>query len=96
MRSGVALFLAGLVLLPASVSAETPNGSALAYCHALSNVYLRYIGADETYGERKYAVRSNLDAQVAVAKCRQGDAAAAIPVLEHALTANGFTLPPHG
>lgn len=96
MRSGAALFLAGVFLLPATTGAETEGGSALAYCQALSKVYLRYIGADETYGKRKYARRSNLDAKVALAQCRQGDATDAIPVLERELINNGFRLPPRG
>ena len=89
--------LAALVLWPAIAGSQSANPSSeLKYCQALSDIYLRYIGYDETYGERIYAARTNLDARVALTKCRQGDAAAAIPVLERELTNNHFSLPPRG
>jgi hypothetical protein len=56
---------------------------------------VRYIGHDWQYGDRQMLIANN-DAQVAVAKCEQGDAATAIPILERELRKNKFTLPPRG
>jgi hypothetical protein len=67
----------------------------LAYCRALSDIYVRYIGHDYQYGNYTRR-RANNDAQVAVAKCEQGESAFAIPVLERELTANRFSLPARG
>jgi hypothetical protein len=89
----VAGMAVSLAVLPAVASAQTAGGD-VAYCHALSKIYVRYIGWDFTYGE--YArQRANNDAQVAVTKC-QSDPAFAIPVLERELRAQNFTLPPRG
>jgi hypothetical protein len=61
------------------------------YCAALSDLYMRYIGNPE---QRPGNVRrSDIEADTAVAQCRAGDTAIAIPVLERKLTANKFTLP---
>ena len=86
--------IAGVSLLPAVASAQTPAAD-LAYCRALSDIYVRYIGHDFQYGN--YARRrANNDAQVAVAKCEQGETAFAIPVLERELIANRFSLRARG
>jgi hypothetical protein len=95
MRLGAKLIaVAGLSLLPAISSAQTPSGD-LAYCRALSQIYVRYIGHDWQYGDRQMLIANN-DAQVAVAKCEQGDAVSAIPVLERALINSKITLPARG
>jgi hypothetical protein len=96
MKLGAKLLIAaaGLSLMPAISSAQTPSGD-LAYCRALSQIYVRYIGHDWQYGE-KQRLSSNNDAQVAVAQCEQGNTAAAIPVLERELIQNKFTLPARG
>jgi hypothetical protein len=86
--------VAGLSLWPAISSAQSSSGD-LAYCRALSQIYVRYIGHDWQYGDRQMLIANN-DAQVAVAKCEQGDAATAIPILERELRKNKFTLPPRG
>jgi hypothetical protein len=91
---------ASISLLPTvsygqAYSARTASGDA-AYCRALIDIYVRYIGWDELYGDRGSRKRANNDAQVAVVKCRQGDTAWAIPVLERELISNKFTLPPRG
>ena len=85
--------LAVMAALPVAASAQTGSRSDLAYCQALSETYVRFIGQDERGAYRGPSLRGTLDGQVAVAKCRQGDAAAAIPVLEQVLTDNKFTLP---
>ena len=95
MRLGVKLIaVAGLSLWPAVSSAQTTSGD-LAYCRALSQIYVRYIGHDWQYGDRQMFIANN-DAQVAVAKCEQGETAFAIPVLERELTKNRFALPARG
>jgi hypothetical protein len=99
MKFGAKLIMvAGLTLLPAIASAQTPDqtpGDDVVYCRALSSLYVRYIGHDWQYGN--YArFRANNDAQVAVTKCHPGGTAFAIPVLERELIANKFTLPSRG
>ena len=95
MRLGARLIAAAcLSLLPAVSSAQTAGGD-LAYCRALSDVYVRYVGHDWQYGDRQRR-QANNDAQVAVAQCEQGNAAAAIPVLERELIRNKFSLPARG
>ena len=95
MKCGAKLIVAaGLALSPAVTSAQ-PVDREVAYCHALSQVYVRYIGHDWQYGDHQL-LQANNDAQVALAKCDQGDPAGAIPVLERELIKNKFTLPPRG
>jgi hypothetical protein len=95
MKLGAKLIAgACLSLLPAVSSAQTTGGD-LAYCRALSDVYVRYVGHDWQYGDRQRR-QANNDAQVAVAQCEQGNAAAAIPVLERELIRNKFSLPARG
>jgi len=85
------LLSAVLLGLPASAGAQGANDD-LAYCRALSDMYLQYLGHDiESSGRNRGT--GNLDAQVAVAQCRQGNAAPSIPVLEGILRRNGFSLP---
>ncbi len=97
MKLGAKLIaVAGLSLLPAlSSSSAQPAGGDLAYCRALSNIYVRYVGFDWQYGDRQRRLANN-DAQIAVAQCEQGNAASAIPVLERALINNKITLPARG
>jgi hypothetical protein len=95
MRLGARLIAAAcLSLLPAVSPAQTTGGD-LAYCRALSDVYVRYVGHNWQYGDRQRR-QANNDAQVAVAQCEQGNAAAAIPVLERELIRNKFSLPARG
>ncbi len=61
------------------------------YCEALSDLYMRYVGNPET--EPRQVRRNDADAEKALSQCRQGDAAASIPVLERKLTGNRITLP---
>ena len=64
----------------------------LEYCARLSELYIRYIGRAESGPHT--AVQPDVNGGVALAKCREGDAAAAIPILEQKLIGGGFTLPP--
>jgi hypothetical protein len=84
------------VSLPAVAFAQSPAPSDAAYCRALSDTYVRYIGHDEDNSHHLLYLRGSLDAQVAVAQCKQGQTAAAIPVLEKALLNQKFTLPARG
>jgi hypothetical protein len=84
------------VSLPAVAFAQSPARSDAAYCSALSETYARYIGHDEDNSHRLMSLRGSLDAQVAVAQCKQGNTAAAIPVLERELLNQKFTLPARG
>jgi hypothetical protein len=90
------LLVASMIGLPIAAHAQPGSpGSDMAYCAKLSDLYVRYIGHD-VGSSRHMAMRGSNEAQVAVAKCRQGDTAWAIPILEQQLTANNFTLPPRG
>jgi hypothetical protein len=82
------------LLLPSGAPSAQPRGSSseLRYCAALSQLYMRYVGNPET--EPRNIRRNDATADEALAQCRQGNAAAAIPVLERKLTDNRFTLPP--
>lgn len=95
-RLGNLFAFAVCLALPAASYAQTASRSDQAYCMALSDTYVRYIGHSEDYGNGRGHRRSSLEGQVAVAKCKQGDAAAAIPVLEKELTKQKFTLPARG
>ncbi len=94
--------VAGLSLLPAIWYAQSYSqpayprtaGQDVAYCQALSNVYVRYIGHDWQYGNYARWCANN-DAQVALTQC-QTKTASAIPVLERELLANKLTLPVRG
>jgi hypothetical protein len=95
LRTMKPLIVAVLLGLPLVAQAQAPSPPGdLAYCAKLSNLYLRYVGRSE-WSDRT-GVTPDVDGGVAVAKCREGDAAAAIPILERKLTDAGFTLPPRG
>jgi hypothetical protein len=89
---GLMLAIAVGLAFPLTASAQSASQSDLAYCKALSDLYMRYIGRDESSpGERG---QKSAEGNIAVMQCRQGNAAASIPVLEKKLTNNRFTLPP--
>jgi hypothetical protein len=81
----LAVFLAG-----APLAAVAQNNDA-AYCAALSDTYQKYLGSNS--GRR---FTSDLPAEVAMSKCKAGDTASGIPVLEGRLRDAKFTLPPRG
>jgi len=87
------LFVAALALVWSSPPRAQPGGAAadLRYCAALSQLYMRYVGNPET--EPRGVRRNDAAAEDAMAQCRQGRPAAAIPVLERKLTDNRITLP---
>ncbi len=88
------LFAAMLVLLCSSCSPQAQVAGAssdLRYCEALSQRYMRYVGNPET--EPRGLRRNDAAADAALAQCREGNAVAAIPVLERKLVDNKITLP---
>jgi|SRR6266550_9575188 hypothetical protein len=95
-RTTKLLIAAAVLCFPLVAQAKAPSSATdLAYCAKLSNLYLRYVGPDPN--SRDFAgVTPDVDGGVAVAKCREGDAATAIPILQRKLSDAGFTLPPRG
>jgi hypothetical protein len=90
------LIAAAVLCLPLVAQAKAPSSAAdLAYCAKLSDLYLRYVGPDPN-SPSFAGVTPDVDGGVAVAECREGDAATAIPILERKLSDGGFTLPPRG
>jgi hypothetical protein len=81
--------------LPSTVQAEGQIARDLAYCARLSDMYVRYIG-DPTGSRHMGGITPDAVGDAAVAKCRAGNSAESIPVLERLLTGAGFTLPPRG
>jgi hypothetical protein len=96
-RFGQVLTIAtGLALSASAAFAAPPPSSDQAYCMTLSDTYVRYIGHDEDNSHHLRYLSGSLDGQVAVAQCKAGNAAAAIPVLEKKLIDQKFTLPARG
>ena len=65
------------------------QGNDEAYCQALSAKYQTFVNNMGGHSNDRGA----LDAQVAISQCNQGNAAAAIPVLERELNNNKIALP---
>jgi hypothetical protein len=86
------LFVITLLLLPTAATAQSSSRADRAYCNALSDLYVTYIGHDIS-SSASLRTRGSLDGQVAVGQCQQGITAPAIPVLERILRASGFSLP---
>ena len=83
------------VSLPLAANAQqNPRTADLRYCARLSDLYVRYVGRSEDGPNAP--VRPDVNGGVALAKCKEGDTAAAIPILERKLVNAGFTLPPRG
>jgi hypothetical protein len=96
MSKSLTLLIACLTAaLPLAAEAETGDRAAdLRYCAQLGDLYVRYVGRSEAGPHSP--VRPDVNAGVALAKCREGDAATAIPILERKLINAGFALPPRG
>jgi hypothetical protein len=92
MNVSIKWMLPALVFsLPFSLAgAVSAQSSDAAYCSALSDKYLQYLGMSQGRGVQP----QSLDAQVALSKCSSADAAASIPVLEKALKGAKLDLPP--
>jgi hypothetical protein len=89
----------GLALMACTPQQQAAAPSAmsspqdLAYCAELSRLYQRYVGPEPNSLNRS-GVTPNVAGGEAVARCREGDATAAIPTLERLLTNADITLPP--
>jgi hypothetical protein len=93
--SRIANFLLAACVAGLPIAAQAQPGSPMddrAYCAKLSELYVRYIGHDNS-NANNFLRRGANDAQVASTQC-QVNTAWAIPVLEQQLAANKFTLPP--
>ena len=82
--------LAGALALPASAQ---PTPSDMQYCADLSYLYVRYVGGSEFAPGSKSSMRTNVEGSAAMAKCREGDTAAGIPILERKLINARVALP---
>ena len=85
------LMAAAVLCLPIVADAETASVADQRYCAELSELYVRYLGRAE--GPPRTGVTPDVDGGVALAKCREGDPANAIPVLERKLQDAKVTLP---
>jgi hypothetical protein len=89
------LIVCGLLALPLAAHAQASSRAAdLRYCAKLSELYIRYVGRSEAGPHAP--VKPDVVGGVALAKCKEGDTAAAIPMLERKLINAGFSLPPRG
>jgi hypothetical protein len=83
------------IALPFAAHAQQDRRAGdLRYCAQLSELYVRYVGRSEAGPHTP--VKPDVNGGVALAKCKEGDAATAIPILERKLVNAGFTLPPRG
>ncbi len=89
-----------ILLLPLALVATVASFGAIGqtvapgndadYCTALIEKYEKYLGSSAGRGR----ATSDITAEVAVAKCKAGDTASGIPVLEGRLRDSKITLPP--
>ena len=94
-KAFVILAAVAAVCLPVASDAQQDRRPAdLQYCGRLRDVYVRYVGRSEA--GPNVPVKPDVNGGVALAKCKEGDTAAAIPILERKLVNAGFTLPPRG
>lgn len=94
-KAFVILVAVAAVCLPVTPHAQQDRRAAdLQYCARLSDLYVRYVGRSEA--GPNVPVKPDVNGGVALAKCKEGDTAAAIPLLERKLVNAGFTLPPRG
>lgn len=81
------------VALPSAVGAQQDTRAVdQRYCAKLSELYVRYVGRSEEGPHTP--VKPDVVGGVALAKCKEGDTATAIPMLERKLINAKFTLPP--
>jgi hypothetical protein len=95
LRTTKLLLVAVVLGFPLVAQAEPPSrADDQSYCAKLSQLYVRYVGRSE--GSPREGMAPDVDGGVALAKCKEGDPAAAIPILERKLTDAGLTPPPRG
>ena len=90
----LSILIAATLLPPAAHAQQVASAADLRYCAQLSDLYVRYVGRSEAGPSAP--VKPDVNGGVALAKCHEGNAAAAIPILERKLRNAGFTLPPRG
>jgi hypothetical protein len=89
------LIVLALLMSPLVAGAQQDSRAVdLRYCAKLSELYVRYVGRSE-FGPHA-PVKPDVNGGVALAKCKEGDTATAIPILERKLVNAGFTLPLRG
>jgi hypothetical protein len=88
----LSILTAAFFLPPDAHAQQVGTAADLRYCAQLSELYVRYVGRSEAGPD--VPVKPDVNGGVALAKCHEGDAAAAIPILERKLRNAGFTLPP--
>ena len=85
-----------VAILPLAAGADSRSYAGhradLRYCAQLSDLYARYVGSYDT-APRKQVKRFDVEGRVAIAKCQEGDAEAAIPILERKLVNAKVGLP---
>ena len=81
-----------LVIQISTCEQSEPARNDREYCEQLAALYERYVGLWEL-GPAQTAQRVDVEAQIAVERCRAGDTVRSIPVLERKLLSQGFTLP---
>ena len=89
------LILATACALPiAAVHAQPPKAPMTdrQYCQSLADSYTTYVNDPNS----RRPAPANAAVQEAIAQCRSGSSAGAIPTLEKALTNAGFSLPARG
>jgi hypothetical protein len=90
----LSILFAATLLAPGAQAQQVASAADLRYCAQLSELYVRYVGRSEAGPSAP--VKPDVNGGVALAKCHEGNAAAAIPILERKLRNAGFTLPPRG
>jgi hypothetical protein len=85
-----------LALLPLAGAVQAQPMSDQQYCDRLSELYLRYVGGDESSSSAFSRRSASPEGRWAVNRCEKGDTASGIPVLEKILRDNRFTLPQRG
>jgi hypothetical protein len=89
----VTVVLVACVAAPLAAQAQGKQAmSDSDYCAALSERYVRYVGRSEAGPDSP--VRPDVNGGVALAQCKEGNFATAIPILERKLTNAKVELPP--
>jgi hypothetical protein len=84
------LMVCAFLTLPIAASAQSKDA---AYCSALIDKYTTYLGSSGS--GRHPNIDQDSSAKLAIEKCRAGDTAAGIPVLEAKLRDAKVDLPAH-
>jgi hypothetical protein len=92
LRTAKLLIVAGMISIPALAHAQMANTSSdERYCQKLTELYDRYVGY--TQDGPNWHGSPDVTAGVAIAKCKEDDVEASIPVLEKKLADARVSLP---